>query len=105
MAIFVALRSPELEVLGLTTTFGNVHTALATRNALHLVRCWCRPRPAFLSSPTLLVCSAHSDRGSHLHLMGVLQLEAVGRTDIPVAEGSHVTIKVAVSISSFLFPR
>jgi hypothetical protein len=37
MAIFLALRSPELEVLGLTTTFGNVHTALATRNALHLV--------------------------------------------------------------------
>uniref|UniRef100_A0A804N5D8 Inosine/uridine-preferring nucleoside hydrolase domain-containing protein n=1 Tax=Zea mays TaxID=4577 RepID=A0A804N5D8_MAIZE len=37
IAIFLALRSPELEVLGLTTTFGNVHTALATRNALHLV--------------------------------------------------------------------
>ena len=46
MAIFVALRSPELEVLGLTTTFGNVHTALATRNALHLVR-----RFASLPSP------------------------------------------------------
>ena len=43
MAIFLALRSPELEVLGLTTTFGNVHTALATRNALHLV-----PPPTFL---------------------------------------------------------
>ncbi|GJN06131.1 hypothetical protein PR202_ga23826 [Eleusine coracana subsp. coracana] len=56
MAIFVALRSPELEVLGLTITFGNVHTPLATRNALHL-------------------------------------LETVGRTDVPVAEGSHVTIK------------
>ncbi|AQK89685.1 putative uridine nucleosidase 2 [Zea mays] len=67
MAIFVALRSPELEVLGLTTTFGNVHTALATRNALHL-------------------------------------LEAVGRTDIPVAEGSHVTIKKATKlrIASFV---
>jgi inosine-uridine nucleoside N-ribohydrolase len=37
MAILVALRSPELEVLGLTTTFGNVRTAVATRNALHLV--------------------------------------------------------------------
>ncbi|TVU04336.1 hypothetical protein EJB05_50102 [Eragrostis curvula] len=61
MAIFVALRSPELEVLGLTTTFGNVHTALATRNALHL-------------------------------------LETVGRTDIPVAEGSHVTIKKATKL-------
>ncbi|OEL14257.1 putative uridine nucleosidase 2 [Dichanthelium oligosanthes] len=36
MAILVALRSPELQVLGLTTTFGNVHTAVATRNALHL---------------------------------------------------------------------
>ena len=57
MAIFVALRSPELEVLGLTTTFGNVHTALATRNALHLVRRLSffppRPPPGSPSSPSL----------------------------------------------------
>jgi hypothetical protein len=103
MAIFLALRSPELEVLGLTTTFGNVHTALATRNALHLV-----PPPTFLPlspPPTLLVCSTHSDRGSHLLLMCVLELEAVGRTDIPLAEGSHPTIKVAISVSLFMLPR
>ncbi|KAG5573723.1 hypothetical protein H5410_063489 [Solanum commersonii] len=55
IAIFVALQSPEIEVIGLTTIFGNVHTTLSTRNALHL-------------------------------------LEIAGRTDIPVAEGSHVTI-------------
>ncbi|CAN1146394.1 Probable uridine nucleosidase 2 [Linum perenne] len=55
MAIFLALRSPEVEVIGLTTIFGNVYTALATMNALHL-------------------------------------LQVAGRTDIPVAEGSHVTI-------------
>ncbi|XAR64534.1 Inosine nucleosidase [Bertholletia excelsa] len=55
MAIFVALRSPELEVIGLTTIYGNVYTTLATKNALHL-------------------------------------LEFAGRPDIPVAEGSHVTI-------------
>ncbi|KAF3451094.1 hypothetical protein FNV43_RR07183 [Rhamnella rubrinervis] len=55
MAIFVALRSPEVDVIGLTTIYGNVYTTLATRNALHL-------------------------------------LEVAGRTDIPVAEGSHVTI-------------
>ncbi|XP_055801758.1 probable uridine nucleosidase 2 [Solanum dulcamara] len=55
MAIFVALQSPEVEVIGLTTIYGNVYTTLATRNALHL-------------------------------------LDVAGRTDIPVAEGSHVTI-------------
>lgn len=55
MAILLALRSPEVEVIGLTTIYGNVYTTLATRNALHL-------------------------------------LEVAGRTDIPVAEGSHVTL-------------
>ncbi|XXG44589.1 hypothetical protein AAC387_Pa01g4348 [Persea americana] len=55
MAIFLALQSPEVEVIGITTIFGNVYTTLATKNALHL-------------------------------------LEIAGRTDIPVAEGSHVTI-------------
>ncbi|MDE2855992.1 MAG: nucleoside hydrolase [Chloroflexota bacterium] len=34
MAIFFALCSPELDVIGLTTIFGNVHTELATKNAL-----------------------------------------------------------------------
>lgn len=37
MAIFFALRSPELDVVGLTTIFGNVHTTLATTNALRLL--------------------------------------------------------------------
>ncbi|KAJ7565419.1 hypothetical protein O6H91_02G059600 [Diphasiastrum complanatum] len=36
MAILLAFQSPELNVIGLTTTFGNVPTAVATRNALHL---------------------------------------------------------------------
>ncbi|XP_010522248.1 PREDICTED: probable uridine nucleosidase 2 [Tarenaya hassleriana] len=37
MAIFVALKSPEVDVIGLTTIYGNVYTTLATRNALHLL--------------------------------------------------------------------
>ena len=37
MAIFLALRSPEVSVIGLTTIFGNVHTDLATVNALRLL--------------------------------------------------------------------
>ncbi|KAK8563963.1 hypothetical protein V6N12_036098 [Hibiscus sabdariffa] len=62
MAIFLALRSPEVEVIGLTTIYGNVYTTLATRNALHL-------------------------------------LEVADRTDIPVAEGSHVTITKGTRLS------
>ncbi|KAI4368276.1 hypothetical protein MLD38_016851 [Melastoma candidum] len=67
MAIFLALQSPEVEVIGLTTIYGNVYTSLATRNALHL-------------------------------------LEVAGRTDIPVAEGSHVTITkgTKLRIASFV---
>lgn len=36
MAIFFAFQAPEIEVLGLTTIFGNVHVDMATRNALTL---------------------------------------------------------------------
>lgn len=36
MAIFMAFQSPELEILGLTTVFGNVLVEDATRNALLL---------------------------------------------------------------------
>ena len=37
MAIFYALEAPELEVVGLTTVFGNAHTTTCTRNALALL--------------------------------------------------------------------
>ncbi|GAB4453973.1 MAG: nucleoside hydrolase [Anaerolineae bacterium] len=37
MAILFAFKSPELEVVGLTTIFGNVTTAQATENGLRLV--------------------------------------------------------------------
>lgn len=37
IAISVALRSPELEVVGLTSVFGNATTEITTQNALRLV--------------------------------------------------------------------
>ena len=37
MAIFYALASTELEVIGLTTIFGNAHTEVCTKNALGLL--------------------------------------------------------------------
>ena len=43
MAIFYALESPELEVVGLTSVFGNAHTEVTTRNALKLLEIAGRP--------------------------------------------------------------
>ena len=37
MALFLALRSPEIEVVGLTTVFGNTTVDGTTRNALNLL--------------------------------------------------------------------
>lgn len=37
MAILLALNSPELNVVGLTTVFGNTHVAGTTKNALNLL--------------------------------------------------------------------
>lgn len=36
MAILAAFNSPEIEIIGLTTIFGNVPTPMATANALYL---------------------------------------------------------------------
>lgn len=43
MAIFYALASPEFDVVGLTTIFGNTHVDLATTNALRLLDIAGRP--------------------------------------------------------------
>lgn len=37
MAIFYALGAPDIDLLGLTSIFGNVHVGQATRNALRLL--------------------------------------------------------------------
>ena len=37
MAILYAIAAPEIDLLGLTTVFGNVTTPKATRNALYLL--------------------------------------------------------------------
>ena len=43
MAILMAFASPEFDILGLTTIFGNAATAVTTRNALTLVETVGRP--------------------------------------------------------------
>lgn len=43
MAIFYALNSPEFDVIGLTTVYGNVAAKLCTQNALRLLEVADRP--------------------------------------------------------------
>jgi uridine nucleosidase len=43
MAILAAFNSPEIEILGLTTMYGNVPTPMATRNAVTLCHLAGRP--------------------------------------------------------------
>jgi inosine-uridine nucleoside N-ribohydrolase len=45
MAIFYAASCPEIELVGLTSIYGNVPVEMGTRNALHLVEMLGRPIP------------------------------------------------------------
>lgn len=60
MAILAAFNSPEIEVLGLTTIYGNVPTAMATRNALTLCQLAGRPDVRALGGSVPLLVVARS---------------------------------------------
>lgn len=85
MAILFALQSPELEVVGLTSVFGNVYTDLATQNALRLAE--------FAGRPDLPV--AH---GAELPLIAPLEyvadfvhgVDGLGNTYRPPAQGRAI---------------
>ena len=59
MAIHLAFAHPELEVVGLTTIFGNVHVPIATRNALALAEMAGSDCPVAEGANTPLVQAAH----------------------------------------------
>jgi uridine nucleosidase len=90
MAILLALKSPEIEVVGLTTIFGNVHTDLATQNALRLVE--------FAGRPDIPV--AH---GAELPLLvplaGVADFvhgrDGLGNVNLPPPQGQAVDMPAA----------
>jgi uridine nucleosidase len=90
MAILFAFNSPELEVVGLTSIFGNVHTDLATQNALRLVE--------FAGHPEVPV--AH---GANLPLVVPLSYVAdfvhgadgLGNTHQPPPQGQAIDIPAA----------
>lgn len=70
MAIFYAAAAPDIELLGLTTIFGNVTVEMATRNALRLVEAAGLDVPVAAGAKTPLVLppftpsfNVHGDEG------------------------------------------
>lgn len=55
MAIFYAAAAPDIDLLGLTTIFGNVTTEMATRNALRLLEAADLELPVAQGAPKPLV--------------------------------------------------
>ncbi|WP_291414649.1 nucleoside hydrolase [Actinophytocola sp.] len=67
VAIFLAAASPELDLLGLTTVFGNCATAVATRNALILLDVADRPDVPVARGATDPVASTYLGAIPHIH--------------------------------------
>ncbi|MCA0458524.1 MAG: nucleoside hydrolase [Chloroflexi bacterium] len=67
MAIFFALNSPELELIGLTTIFGNGFTDLTTTNALRLLEIAERPDIPVAVGAAQPVADRFDEPGSVVH--------------------------------------
>ncbi|NIZ12629.1 nucleoside hydrolase [Phaeobacter sp. HF9A] len=78
MAIFYAAAAPDIELLGLTTIFGNVTTKMATRNALRLLEAADLDLPVAHGAEKPLVLPPFSP-STHVH-------GDEGFGDIPAAE-------------------
>jgi inosine-uridine nucleoside N-ribohydrolase len=82
MAILSAFNSPEIEVVGITTIFGNVYTETATQNAFILLH---------LSGQEQVRWIIAQDPGMQAFSIGALSICPGIFMQVPVAEGSHVS--------------
>ncbi len=84
MALLFALASPEIEVIGVTTVFGNSHVAATTRNALNLLHFAGRPDiPVAIGADHPLVLPRAST-GEYVHgadAMGNIGWETIHNPD------------------------
>lgn len=67
MAIFLALASPELDVIGLTTIFGNASTELTTRNALALLEIAGRPGVPVIAGASTPIAAPYAGPVPQVH--------------------------------------
>ncbi len=83
MAILFALRSPELEVLGLSAVFGNTDVDITAQNALRLVELEGHDHIPVAQGAARPLVNPIRDKGQHVH--GV---DGMGGTNPPPPKGS-----------------
>ena len=100
MAILAAFNSPEIEVLGLTSMYGNVPTPMATRNALTLCHLAGRPEVRRRRGSPLALRRAHATcRRTAYPQLCIPVLRRPPRPpaakQVPVVEGAHKSLRGA----------
>ncbi len=100
MAILLALKSPEVEVVGLTTVFGNVYTDLATQNALRLVELAGRPSIPVAAGATLPLVVPLDSVADFVH-----GADGLGNTNLPLPDGRPIDEPAAQFIVETVMAR
>lgn len=97
MALYFALAHPDIDVLGITTVFGNVTTQQATTNALYLTRIAGYPIPVAQGAPVPLAKAPgtppgfiHGDDG-----LGNLEQRAIIRAEAQACSAAEYIVKMA----------
>ena len=103
-ALLLALASPELEVLALTTIYGNSSVDICTANALHLLNTAGRADiPVYRGAGKPLLRPANEGWASHIHgadgLGGIADVEE--GADVPVSvAGKHAALAMVEMVMS-----
>ncbi len=82
MAIVYALASPELDVIGLTTVFGNAHVETCTTNALRILDLAGRPDIPVAQGAGRPLASVYRGPATHVHGIN-------GLADVPLPDTSR----------------
>jgi len=82
MAIVYALASPELDVIGLTTVFGNAHVETCTNNALRILDIAGRPDIPVAQGAGRPLASVYRGPATHVHGVN-------GLADVPLPDASR----------------
>ena len=90
MAILFSLRCPELEVVALTSVFGNVEVELATQNALRLVELEENDHVPVAHGAARPLAKASMRLGKHVH-----GEDGMGDTNLPPPKSTPIGIPAA----------